>query len=252
MSIELVVYFYTNDNDEEQQFVDDNGRIIFVNKEFLLSSSLLKTKRNVKNFLIISDKHKNEFDLFMKTSSPIKNSHFFIGSLEEGINEYENKKLEKYPYTYKNFTKDSDFSSEENFFLNLNPDTEEYIHVLFECLCEMLEAGYHKEENTKKIPDWIVSWDTDSQSKFLELFRYKTCYANNIPENDFGTAVFTWKEIFLTNKKFRKLLCENLIVLFEHLIIKYKFFQKGEYNMQPDFWLKNRKKISDKILSNNI
>jgi hypothetical protein len=250
MNTDIVTYFYTKENTKSQELTDESGRNVLVNQEYLIFNSSFD-KKNIKNFLFISDYHKNEFDLFMNTAAPISNSHFFIGSLEDGLNAFESGDLFKYPYTWKN---DFEFGDDQNFFLTLNDDTKEYISVLFECLVEMLEAGYHVDENRKKIPDWIISWETKAQSKFLEFFKFRSSYANSQPENSFGTSVFTWKEIFLTNKKFRKTLCEKLIIIFENIIFKYKMFpfpssqkNKDEYDMTPDFWVKNKKVMFDKL-----
>lgn len=255
----LCVYCYTKD-DINKHFIDDEGNHILINYDYQLNNSYFE-KHLVKNFLVVSDHHKNEFDLFISKRFPISQSYYYIGKVEDALNKYNNGELNKLPHTYKNYNKESNFNDEENFFIKINDDTKKYILELFEILLSMIECNTGEEKTLEdgskisiedKLPEWIVTCETTTLYKFLELYKYRTCFANNMINNQYGTQVYTWCEYFLRSRDFRRKLKNDIRIIFENLIIKYRIFMFNELdNMNHSFMIKNKDKIIDFIKKYN-
>lgn len=95
---------------------------------------------------------------------------------------------------------------------------EKYMYMLIEVTKHMVNAGYFKEENNKKIPDWIITFHEPILKMFITYCEIETsCEDIDITDE------------FLDNPQFRQMITETLMRITSNFLVNNK-------NMEGKDW----------------
>tara|TARA_Y100001972_G_C7576769_1_gene289376 strand:+ start:107 stop:820 length:714 start_codon:yes stop_codon:yes gene_type:complete len=107
--------------------------------------------------------------------------------------------------------------------------SKSYLKVFFYVMLQYMNAGYHKRQNTKKIPDWCVCFSEPVMEYFIEYFEIKS-------QSEDITVV----DEFLTNPQFREMITIQMMKVLANYIINNKISRPSEIISWQDInvWIK--------------
>ena len=127
----------------------------------------------------------------------------------------------------KNFNTDEDYSvlyPMEKKIGKINPIIKKFYNDIQNISKQMFDAGYHEENNIKKIDDWIITFE-DPVLKF-----FVTHYNPEI-KNDSSTC----EEEFLENPQFRKLIHTGLLKILSNYIVNNDLADVNDFPKDLDW-----------------
>jgi len=104
-----------------------------------------------------------------------------------------------------------------------------YLKVFFYVMLQYMNAGYHKSQNLKKIPDWCVCFSEPVMDYFIEYFEIKS-----------QSEDITIVDEFLTNPQFREMITVQMMKVLANYIINNKISIPSEITSWQDInvWIK--------------
>ena len=115
-----------------------------------------------------------------------------------------------------------------------NDDVVKHIKIFYYVLLQYMSAGYHKGQNTRKIPDWCICFGEPIMKYFIHYFEIPT------EAPDIGVV-----DQFLTTPQYREMITIQMMKFMANYVINNNMIDPADVESWYDMrlWMSVKNKI---------